>query len=49
MKKIDRTFKILGDLYEFNKKIKAFRFVRKEKPGKSLRDERPVALEDGGR
>ena len=37
MKKIDRVIKKLSDLYEFNRKIKAYVLVKKEKANKPLK------------
>jgi hypothetical protein len=37
MKRIDRVLKELSDLYEFNRKIKAYQL--KEKPNKSLNED----------
>ncbi len=37
MKKIDRVIKKLSDLYEFNRKIKTYELVKKERANKSLK------------
>jgi len=37
MKKIDRILKQLSDLYEFNRKIRAYELRKKEKVNRSLK------------
>jgi len=37
MKRIDRVLKQLSDLYEFNRKIRAFELRRREKANKLLK------------
>ena len=37
MKKFDRVLKLLSELYEFNRKIKAYELRKKEGTNKSLK------------
>ena len=44
MKKIDRVIKKLGDLYEFNRKIKAYVLVKKERANIAKADRQSSAM-----
>ncbi|MDZ7597295.1 MAG: hypothetical protein U5J82_03145 [Desulfobacterales bacterium] len=39
MTRIDKVLKKLSDLYEFNRKIKAYQFREKRRANKSLKEE----------
>lgn len=40
--RIDRILKELGDLYEFNRKIKEYKFVQKDKKTQSVDESFPI-------